>query len=126
MTAQLDSGDYAKRLDAHFPPTRFTRAGATVFNTTADACTAAGDAAPQSATADAKRPPTWADVRAQQADRQRRAMQAAWQNGYDTGERVHYMQGWRWGVLCGVPLGMVLVPIFITLGGLWARLPWAW
>ena len=41
----------------------------------------------------------------QQVERREALMHAARQDGYDLGERIGYMAGWRWGVLCGAIAG---------------------
>jgi hypothetical protein len=48
--------------------------------------------------------------------RVREALCGAWQNGYDTAERVFYMQGWRWGCLCGVLAGLMVAALMLLLG----------
>jgi hypothetical protein len=44
------------------------------------------------------------------------AVRAAHDAGVHDGERKAYPQGWRWGVVCGMVLGSLLVSIAFKLG----------
>lgn len=56
-----------------------------------------------------------------QQQRHAAALIAAQDAGYWHGERVGYVQGWSWGVICGAIIG-VLIAAALTIGALmWHR-----
>lgn len=56
-----------------------------------------------------------------------KALRAAKAAGYDEGERRGYVDGWRWGVVCGatvaLPAGMGVMWALIELGRLLGSAP---